>query len=66
MSFIEACSEGNLKKAKRIFETIDIDIHAKDEKAFRQAVYHGNFEIVKWLIEISEINIFINIYVLEI
>ena len=40
--FIEYCTDGNLIKAKKYYEeNQNIDIHAKNEEAFRWSCYNG-------------------------
>ena len=50
-SFIEACRENNLYKAKRL--VFDINPFACNCKAFIVACESGSLEVAKWLVELG-------------
>ena len=56
------CNHGNLEALKWVLENFpDIDVHAADERPFREACREGRFEVAKWLVErFPETNILAN------
>ena len=51
--FIKSCERGALAIAKELLigSKFVIDIHAKEEKAFRHACAYGQIEIAQWLLQ---------------
>ena len=47
--FINACSKGQLGKAKTLYCQSDIDIHVDYERVFKNVCYRGHLETAKWL-----------------
>ena len=53
--FIKLCVDGELIELKKYYATTkNINIHAKDEHAFRWSCAYGHLEVAKWLLEISQ------------
>jgi hypothetical protein len=48
--FIEACKGGQLKEAKQLVNDHEVDVHANNELAFREACEYGHIEIAKRLV----------------
>jgi hypothetical protein len=51
--FIKYCRNGQLIKAKIVFACSTIDIHAKDELAFRMCCRYGHLDVAKWLVSLE-------------
>lgn len=47
--FLTACRNGQLETAKWFREFICLDVHAEDDRVFRETCGCGHLEVVKWL-----------------
>ena len=56
INFINVCRSGYLNLAKFLY-TMDTNICAKNESAFRWSCHHGHIEIAKWLYSLGDVNI---------
>lgn len=54
--FIDACENGDLGKAKKLYE-LGVNIHCENDYGFRRACMYGRFDVVKWLYDIGDVYI---------
>jgi hypothetical protein len=54
--FIVLCCYGYIETIKWFVKLCNIDIHFRNEYAFRTSCQHGRMEIVNWLLEVSKEN----------
>ncbi len=55
--FLEACKGGQIEEAKRLVHYHSVDVHEKDELAFRWACKNGHIKIAKWLVHDHQVNV---------
>src|SRR5437870_2287340 len=55
--FLRYCEDGELIKAKRIYEFRKVDIHANEDQALMYSCRNGYIEIAKWIYEKGGINL---------
>jgi hypothetical protein len=49
--FIAACANGQIEIAKWLIQDYQVDIHAKDEDAFRWSYRNRSIKIINWFVE---------------
>jgi hypothetical protein len=57
--FINACSEGDLEEAKKLYDK-GVNINAENDEAFLQSCRNGKLHVAKWLFSLPNNNININ------
>ncbi|AYV81942.1 MAG: hypothetical protein Harvfovirus83_3 [Harvfovirus sp.] len=56
-AFSDACYQGQLELAKRIFNEHEINIHEDGDALFRNCCYFGNLDTAQWLYSLGGVNI---------
>jgi hypothetical protein len=57
LKFIKLCKIGNLEIAKKLYDLGGINIHERNNEAFRSSCKSGHIETAKWLYDLGGINI---------
>ena len=56
-TFVDACKNGDIEKAKKMYSLGNINIHADNEDAFKCSCTNGHIEVAKWLYSLGDIDI---------